>query len=209
MTPSKAGKDLAQFNVKNAVYNIVGETEVKPLTWMNTFTKNRNINTTPLYGDGEIQASLNADTSITGAIGATARDEDFEKNIGLAVALADSSFAEKAVDSVKKINFGFETEIVGKDGVVKVKKVWVFNVSVSPANESLTQTQENITQSNADYNYRGYGVNAKASDGTSDYVNPDTGKNVRVYTASVKPGMSAYASFLDAVPVPKMPAAQN
>ena len=38
MTPDKTGKDLAQFNVKNAVYNIDGTSEVKPLTWMNTFT---------------------------------------------------------------------------------------------------------------------------------------------------------------------------
>ena len=114
MTPDKTGKDLAQFNVKNAVYNIDGTSEVKPLTWMNTFTKNRNVNVTALYGDGEVQVSLYADTTISGAIGTTARDEEFEKAIGLAVALADSSLGEVAVNSVKKINFGFETEIVAK-----------------------------------------------------------------------------------------------
>lgn len=206
MTPNKKDKDLAQFNVKNAVYNIDGTSDVKPLTYMNTFTKSRNVNVTPLYGDGEVQVSLYADTTISGAIGTTARDEDFEKDIGLALALADASLGEIAVNSVKKINFGFETEIVGKDGVVKVKKVWVFNVQVSPPNESLTQTQENITQSTVDYNYTGYGVNAKANDGNSDYINPETGKTVRVYTASKKPSDTGYATFLDSVPTPKMPA---
>lgn len=206
MTPNKTGKDLAQFNVKNAVYNIEGTTDVKPLTWMNTFTKNRNVNVTSLYGDGEVQVSLYADTTISGAIGTTARDEEFEKAIGLAALLADSSLGEIAVNSVKKVNFGFETEIVGKDGVVKVKKVWVFNVQVSPPNESLTQTQENITQSTVDYNYTGYGVNAKASEGNSEYIDPATGKTVRVYTASKKPTDSNFATFLDAVPTPKMPA---
>ncbi|MDE7440238.1 MAG: hypothetical protein K2N23_07010 [Clostridia bacterium] len=204
MTPDKNGKVLAQFNVKNAVYNIDGSSDIKPLTWMNTFTKDRNINVTPLYGDGEVQVSLYADTTITGAIGTTARDEEFEKEIGLALALADKSLGEIAINSVKKINFGFETEIVGKDGKVKVKKVWVFNVQVSPPNESLTQTQENITQSTTDYNYTGYGVNAKSEDGKADYINPETGKTVRVYTASKKPTDDGYAEFLATVPTPKM-----
>lgn len=203
--PNKTGKTLAQFNVKNAVYNIDGTNEVKPLTWMNTFTKDRNVNITPLYGDGEVQVSLYADTTISGAIGATARDEEFEKDIGLAVKLADESLGEVAINSVEKINFGFETEIVGKDGIVKVKKVWVFNVQVSPPSESLTQTQENITQSTTDYNYTGYGVNAKSADGTTDYINPETGKTVRVYTASKKPSDTGYAAFLETVPTPKMP----
>lgn len=209
MTPDKKGKVLAQFNVKNAVYNIDGSSEVKPLTWMNTFTKDRNVNVTALYGDGEVQVSLYADTTITGAIGTTARDEEFEKEIGLAVALKDKSLGEIAVNSVKKVNFGFETEIVGKDGITKVKKVWVLNVQVSPPNESLTQTQENITQSTVDYNYTGYGVNAKASDGTADYINPETGKTVRVYTASKKPTDEGYAEFLESVPQPAMPELQT
>ncbi len=209
MTPNKTGKDLAQFNVKNAVYNIVGTTEVKPLTWMNTFTKNRNVNVTALYGDGEVQVSLYADTTISGAIGTTARDEEFEKDIGLAVQLADSSLGEVAVTSAKKINFGFETEIVGKDGIPKVKKVWVLNAQVSPPNESLTQTQENITQSTVDYNYTGYGVNAQNAEGNGDYVNPETGKPVRVYTVSKKPSDTGYATFLESIPTPKMPAASQ
>ena len=206
MTPDKKGKILAQFNVKNAVYNRDGTSDIRPLTWMNTFTKDRNVNVTALYGDGEVQVSLYADTQIAGAIGTTARDEDLEKDVGLAQALADNSLGEIAVNSPKKINFGFETEIVGKDGKTKVKKVWVFNVQVSPPNESLTQTQENITQSTTDYNYTGYGVNAKAEGGTTDYINPETGQTVRVYTASKKPSDTDYATFLDAVPTPTMPA---
>ncbi len=208
-TPNKTGKNLAQYNVKNAVYNVDGTTEVKPLTWMNTFTKDRNINVTPLYGDGEVQVSLYADTKITGAIGTTARDEELEKETGLSLKLADGSLAEIEVNSVKKINFGFETELVGKDGVAKVKKVWVFNVQISPPNESLTQNQENITQSTVDYNYTGYGVKAKAADGTGEYIDPETGKPVRVYTASKKPSESGYATFLDTVPTPKMPSEQS
>lgn len=206
MTPSKQGKTLAQFNVKNAVYNIDGTEEVKPLTWMNTFTKDRNVNTTPLYGDGEVQVSLASDKTISGAIGTTARDEEFEKDVGLAQAMADGSSAEIAVTNMKRINFGYETEIVGKDGNPKVKKVWVLGAQVSPPNESLTQTQDNISQSTVDYNYTGYGVNAKQASGNEDYIDPETGNPVRVYTVSKKPGDTGYDNFLTKVPVPTMPA---
>ena len=78
--PNKDGKTLVQFNVKDAVYSVEGETaSVKPLTYMNTFTKDRNISVKNIYGDGELQDSLYSDKSITGAIGTTARDMDFEK----------------------------------------------------------------------------------------------------------------------------------
>ncbi len=207
MTPDKKGKILAEFNVKNGVYNVDGSSEVKSLTWMNTFTKDRNVNTTPLYGDGEVQVSLAADTTISGAIGTTARDETFEKDLGLLKTMKDGSAGELAVTSMAKINFGFETEFVGKDGIKKVKKVWVLNVQVSPPNTSLTQTQDNITQSTTDYNYTGYGVNAKAEDGTTDYIDAASGNRVRVYTVSKMPGDSDYETFLDSVPVPAMPAA--
>lgn len=207
-TPSKQGKTLAQFNVKNAVYNIDGESTIKPLTYMNTFSKDRNVNTTPLYGDGEVQVSLASDKTISGAIGTTARDEEFEKDVGLAQPMKDGSTAEIAVTGMKRINFGYETEFVGKDGKPKVKKVWVLGVQVSPPNESLTQTQDNITQSTFDYNYTGYGVNVKQESGTEDYIDPETGNPVRAYTVSKKPSDNGFDNFLDSVPTPTMPAAQ-
>lgn len=69
--PEKTGKDLAQFNIKNAVYAVDGESSsVKPLTWMNTFTKDRNITTRAFYGDGEMIVSLASDRNISGTVGA-------------------------------------------------------------------------------------------------------------------------------------------
>ncbi len=202
-TPNKNGKVLAQFNVKNAVYAFVGSDEVKPLTFMNTFSKDRNINSTTLYGDGEAQVSLSSDKTISGAIGTTARDDDFETDLGIAEKMADGSKAELAVTSMKAINFGYETEFVGKDGITKTKKVWVLNVQISPPNESLTQTQDNITQSTFDYNYTGYGEFVKTADGNADYVDSETGCKMRAYTVSKKPGDEGYDTFLNSVPTPK------
>lgn len=203
MTPNKAGKVLAQFNVKNAVYVFVGDTKVKPLTFMNTFSKDRNINTTTLYGDGEAQVSLSSDKTISGAIGTTARDDEFEVDLGIAEKLSDGSKAELAITSMKAINFGYETEFIGKDGITKTKKVWCLNVQVTPPNESLTQTQDNITQSSFDYNYTGYGEYVKAAEGEEDYIDPETGGKMRAYTVSKKPGDKGYETFLDSVPTPR------
>lgn len=204
--PNKDGKILAYFNVKNAVYNIEGTEEIKPCTWMNTFAKDRNVTVLPLYGDGEVQVSLASDKNVSGKIGMTARDEEFEKDLGLTVIMQDGSTAEVAITSMKRVNFGYQTEFVGKNGIVKVKKVWVLNAQVSPPNESLTQTQDNISQSTVEYNYTGYGVNAKAASGEGDYIDSETGNPVRAYTVSKKPGEDGYDNFLDSVPKPRIKA---
>ena len=202
-TPSKTGKDLAQFNVKNAVYALEGTpSTVKPLTWMNTFSKDRNVTTHAFYGDGEMIVSLASDRSVSGTIGATARDDDFEKDAGLAIAPDGGGTAEIAVKSMPRISFGFETDYIGADGVRKAKKTWVFGVQVSPPNDSFTQDQDDITQSAADYAYTAYGVDLMDKTGNAVYVD-ENGQKVKVYTLSKKPSDTGYDTFLDSVPVPK------
>ena len=201
--PDKTGKDLAQFNVKNAVYAPEGSTQtVKPLTWMNTFSKDRSITTHAFYGDGEMIVSLSSDRSVSGTIGATARDDDFEQDVGLAIAPDGGGTAEIAVKGMPRICFGFETDYIGADGARKVKKVWVFGMQVSPPNESLTQDQDDITQSTADYPYTAYGVDLMDNAGTAVYVD-ENGQTAKVYTLSKKPGDTGYETFLESVPVPK------
>lgn len=205
--PNKTGKTLVQFNVKNAVYALVGASSpVKPLTYMNTLTKDRNVTVKNLYGDGELQDSLSSDRSVSGAVGTTARDTDFEKDLGLVMETDGGGLAEVAVKSTQRVNIGFETEYKEKDMPVKTKKVWILNVQISPPNESLTQNQDDITESTYDYNYTGYGVNLKDSEGTADYVD-ENGNTVRIYTATALPEDDNYATFLDSVPSPKVKSA--
>lgn len=200
--PDKTGKTLVQFNVKNAVYALVGvSSPVKPLTYMNTLTKDRNVTVKNIYGDGELQDSLSSDRSISGAVGTIARDTDFEKDLGL-IMETDAGLAEIAVKSTQRVNIGFETEYKEKGMPVKTKKVWILNVQVSPPNESLTQNQDDITESTYDYNYTGYGVNLKDSAGSEDYVD-ENGNTVRIYTATALPDDDNYDTFLDSVPTPK------
>lgn len=201
--PNKTGKDLAQFNIKNAVYAVEGESSaVKPLTWMNTFTKDRNITSHAFYGDGEMIVSLASDRNISGTIGATARDDTFEEAIGIAIKPSGGGVAEIAAKSMPRISFGFETDFIGEDGIRKTKKTWVFGMQVSPPNDSFTQDQDDITQSNADYPYTAYGVNLQAATGGTAYID-ENGQTVKIFTYSKKPGDDGYETFLDSVPVPK------
>lgn len=205
----KAGKDLAQFNVANAVYAVAdAEGTVLPFTYMNTFSKERGIQTQNLYGDGELQDILYADKSITGIIGATARDKDFEKAVGFREDDGNGGSDEIAVKDVKKIHFGFETTIKEKGKPPRAKRVWVFNVAVVPPNESLTQNQDNVTLSTFDYNFTGYGIYKKDAQGESDYVDAN-GQRTKVFTMSSEPGDANYETFLESVPIPKMAAQQS
>ena len=203
-TPDKTGKDLAQFNVKNAVYALDGESStVKPLTWMNTFTKDRNVTTHDFYGDGQLIVSLSADKNVTGTLGMTARDQDFEADAKLVVKPAGGGVAEVAVSSMPKMSIGFETDFIGADGIRTTKKTWVLGVQVSPPNDSFTQDQDDVTQSAADYSYTAQGTYLQAATGSTVYVDTETGRPVRVYTYSKRPGDDGYDTFLDSVPVPK------
>ena len=202
-TTGKNGKDLVQYNVQNAVYSLAGDSSgaVKPLTFMNTFSKDRNVTVKDFYGDGELQDSAFSDLTISGAIGTTARDEEFEKDLGFLQALALGLTGELSVTSTTRVHLGLETFIKKKGQPVQVKRVWVFNLQISPPSESLTQNKEDITESTGDYNYKGYGVNLKKTGGTEDYVD-DNGMKKKVFTVSSRPSDAGYADFFKTVPVP-------
>ena len=205
MANKKDGKTLIQFNVKNGVYAVAadgdGTATVKPLTYMNTFSKERSPQTKQIYGDGEVQDTLVTEKSVSGALGVTARDKEFESDLGFTEAMANGE-GDVALSSFKRAHLGFETEVKEKGKPAKVKKVWVFNAEVMPASESLTQNQDDITPSTADYSYTAYGVNLKDSTGTSDYVD-ENGQTKKVFTLSCMPGEDGYDTFLESVPIPK------
>lgn len=202
-TLDKSNKDLVQYNVQNAVYALADDTAgtVKPLTFMNTFSKDRNVKVKDFYGDGEVQDSAYSDLTVSGAIGVTARDMDFEKDIGLIETLKDGLSAELAVTGTKRVHLGLETFIKKKGQAAQVKRVWIFNLQISPPSESLTQTKEDITESTFDYSYVGYGTNVKSADGQSDYVD-ENGMRKKAFTVSARPTDAGYQTFFEKVPVP-------
>lgn len=206
---SKTGKTLISFNVKNGQFAVKGSSSYESpqsLTWLTKFSKEKNLSTKPIYGDGEMQITLVNDKGFTGIIGMTAQDIEYNKALGFAKDI-DGGLAEVKQLSIVENALYFETDYCGKDGVTKTKKVWVFGVETQAPSESLDQNGDDISESNVEYNLTIKGTNLKDTDGTTDYVDSTTGQTVKCYTYSKVPTDTGYSTFGSAVPVPKVQAA--
>jgi hypothetical protein len=203
--PSKAGKNIIEFNCKNGVYSVDGQT-VKPLGYLTAISTEKNIDTKDIPGDGETILSLTNDKGSTGSLEMTARDDDFEKSLGFEMEI-EQGLAEVQVLGSEDIAIGAECYIIVKDktsgkAVQKTKKVWWLNVNVAPAGTSLSQNTDGINESTASYGLTIKGVNLMGSDGTTTYVD-ENGNTRKIFKISCLPDNSAYETFLDKPPIPK------
>ena len=198
-TPSKAGKTLLQYNCKNGVYSVDGQ-EVNPLGFLASITTDKNTSSTDKYGDGELQVTLISDKGSTGTLEMTARDTEFEIALGFMKELSNGLGEVQVVEN-KTISIGFETYMMGADGIQKTKKVWFLGVNVAPAGESISQTTDAINDTTASYPITIKGVNLKAAGGSTDFVDAN-GNTIKVFKLSSVPTDSNYATFLESVPVP-------
>lgn len=203
--PSKTGKTLIEYNCKNGVYNLGGnDSSIKPLGYLSSVTTEKNMASTEKYGDGELVLSVITDKGSTGTLELTARDSDFETDLGFLKSIA-SGLAEVQVRENKTISIGFECSFVGSDGTEKTKKVWFLGVNVSPAGDSLSQNTDGTNESAASYPITIKGVDLLDSAGTSVWTDAN-GNSYKVYKISSKPGDTGYATFLDSVPLAKVAA---
>ena len=203
--PSKAGKNIIEFNCKNGVYSVDGST-VKPLGYLTAISTEKNINTKDIYGDGEIILSQMNDKGSTGSLEMTARDDDFEKDLGFEMEI-EQGLAEAQVLGNVDIAVGAECYIVVKDktsgkAVQKTKKVWWLNVNVAPAGTSLSQNTDTTNEATVSYPLTIKGTNLLGRDGTSAYVD-ENGNTRKVFKISCLPGNANYETFLDTVPIPR------
>lgn len=203
--PSKAGKNIIEFNCKNGVYSVDGST-VKPLGYLTAISTEKNIDTKDIYGDGEIILSQMNDKGSTGSLEMTARDDDFEKDVGFEMEI-EQGLAEVQVLGNVDIAIGAECYIVVKDktsgkAVQKTKKVWWLNVNVSPAGTSLSQNTDTTNEATVSYPLTIKGTNLLGKDGTSAYVD-ENGNTRKIFKISCLPGNANYETFLDTVPIPK------
>lgn len=198
-TPNKQGKTLIEYNCKNGVYAI--GSEIKPLGYLASVTTDKNMSTTEKYGDGELQLTLITDKGGTGSLELTARDSEFEKDLGFAMDI-ENGVAEIQVLENKTIAVGFESYITLASGVTKTKKVWLIGVNVAPAGDALSQNTDSTNEATASYGITIKGTNLKASSGEGDYVDTN-GNTIKVFKVSCLPGQTGYENFLDSVPVPK------
>lgn len=194
---SKEGKTLIEYNIRNVVYSVDGST-VKPWTYASALSLSKSTETKDIYGDGELQLSILTDNGMTGNIDATARDTDFEKDLGFVMDM-DNGTGEVSVVENKNISIGCEIYFMGADGVAKVKKKWFFGVQVAPASESLSQNTSSINESTASYGLTVRGVTLMDSTGLAEYKD-ENGVGRKCFSKTSKPGDSNYAAFLESVP---------
>lgn len=208
MAIDKTGKTLVGFNVKNgqfAVKTSSGYDTPVSLTWLTRFAKDKNLSTKEIYGDGQLQITLVNDKGFTGSIGMTAQDLEYNKAMGFAQDI-DGGLAEIKQLSVVDHAIYFETDFIGKDGITKTKKVWVFGVTVQAPSESLDQNTTDINESTVEYAITIQGINLKNATGDADYVDAETGQTVKCFTYSKVPTDDGYDTFGDSVPAPKVSA---
>ncbi len=200
-TPSKEGKKLIEYNCKNGVYNLGGDdSTIKPLGYLTSITLDKNIQTKDIYGDGDLQLSILSDKGSTGTLEMTAKDDEFDVDLGFAMKITQG-LADIQVLQNKSIAIGFECYITTTDGITKTKKVWLLGVNVSPASDGLSQNTDTINEKTASYGITVKGTNLKATGGATDYVDAN-GNTIKVYKITSLPSDTGYATFLDSVPVP-------
>jgi hypothetical protein len=201
-TPSKTGKNLIEYNVKNGVYALDGSTStVSPLGYLASMTLDSNISTKEIYGDGSLVLSVITDKGKTGTLEMTARDYDFEEALGFVKELSNG-LGELQVVENKTLSIGYECYVTGADGVTKTKKIWLLGVNVSPASDSLSQNTDTTNEATASYGLTVKGVNLQDSTGTGDYTDTN-GNTYKVWKLTSMPTDTGYSTFLDSVPTPK------
>lgn len=202
---SKIGKTLIQFNVKNGQYAVKSSGDswqVSPLTWLTSFSKEKDLSTTDIFGDGEKLLTLVNDKGFTGTLGMTAQDEEYNKALGFAQVLASGTGEVQQLSAVQHAIY-FETQYAGEDGITKTKKVWVFGVETQAPSESYEQNTDSINQSTVEYAITIKGVDLMDSTGSTVYRDTN-GNTKKCFTLSCKPGDTGYDTFENSVPTPKV-----
>lgn len=202
----KTGKVLIQFNVKNGQYAIKSGNAwvISPLTWLNSFSKEKDLDSSDIYGDGEKQLTLVNDKGFTGTLGLTAQDYEYNKALGFNVQLSNGLAEVQQLSSIEHCIY-FETQYTGKDGVAKTKKTWVFGVNAQAPSETYDQNTDSVNQSTIEYAITIKGVNTMDSTGEVEYKD-ENGNTIKTFTLSKVPGDTGYDTFENTVPVPTMSA---
>ncbi len=207
MAKSRAEKELIAYNVKKVVIALYDESSgtygtVQDVNYAVEFAKEKSINTAAVYGDGEIQTTLVADSGMTGTLTLTAADQELEVLIG-SKEIIDGAYIEREMKSIPRCAIGFETEYLIKGAAAKVKKVWHYGVEILPGATTLSQTTDTPQTNNFAYPLTIYGNNIKNAAGTADDVDSD-GQTRKGFSKSVTPDHDDYATFLATVSALKM-----
>lgn len=204
--PSNENKTLVRFNIQNIKYATMDAqgkyntpvsygTAIKMALEANSSIKD-------IFGDGRRICSIVNDKGKTGTMTTNNISDDYEVAMGrkivTAVGLADIQQRKNVVHAIY-----FETSGLKGDGSMPLSKTWLFGVTSSRPSESYNQNTDDVNESSFDTPLVISGTNLLKADDTK-FVD-DKGNEVLVWQLTVTPDDENFATFGDAVVLPKMP----
>lgn len=196
-----------QFNIKEvkfAVKSDLGEYGApEDLAYAESISLEPTYQSQHLYGDGLIIGEITSDKGMTGSLAIVQPSDVYEIAMKRKRLVAGGTADITQKDSVEHAIY-FEVDSLS-GGVNKTVKVWLLNVTSGKPTETFTQSKENPTINNLEIPLVILGETLKNADGTADYVD-ENGNTVKVTRIVSRPTDANYATFGDAVPVPKVTA---
>jgi hypothetical protein len=198
-------KKIAEFNIENAKFAIKASGIYgTPIVFNHatSFGKEANSNLKDIYGDGRIVASFVSDNGLTGKLGLLAIDKEYETAMGRYLDVTGGLAEVKQLTVVPHAIY-IETNVANEGQPVVLAKAWYLNVTSGKASETYSQNTDNINESNIEYPLNIRGEVLQDSTGTSDYIDPTTGKKVYVFRVIKLPSDADYETFGNSVPTVK------
>jgi len=204
--PSNENKTLVRFNIQNIKYATMDAqgTYGTPVSYGTAIKMALEANSSikDIFGDGRRICSIVNDKGKTGTMTTNNISDDYEVAMGrkivTAVGLADIQQRKNVVHAIY-----FETSGLKGDGSMPLSKTWLFGVTSSRPSESYDQNTDDVNESSFDTPLVISGTNLLKADDTK-YVD-DKGNEVLVWQLTVTPDDENFATFGDAVVLPKMP----
>lgn len=208
--PSNENKTLVRFNIQNIKYATMDAqgkyntpvsygTAIKMALEANSSIKD-------IFGDGRRICSIVNDKGKTGTMTTNNISDDYEVAMGrkivTAVGLADIQQRKNIVHAIY-----FETSGLKDDGSMPLSKTWLFGVTSSRPSESYNQNTDDVNESSFDTPLVISGTNLLKADDTK-FVD-DKGNEVLVWQLTVTPDDENFATFGNAVVLPKMPTVEG
>lgn len=198
-------KTLVRFNVQNIHYAVKeGGEYAAPVSYGTAIKMALEADSAvkKIYGDGRRICSIVNEKGKTGTMTTNNVSDEYEIAMGRKIKTASGLAEIKQQKNVEHAIY-FETCGLDSDGGMPIAKTWVYGVTSSRPSESFDQNTDDINESSFDTALEIGGTPLLAADGKT-YKDEVTGNDVIVWQMTVTPDDPEYATFGDAVVLPKM-----
>ena len=200
-------KTLVRFNVQNNKFAVKGAdgTYASPVAYgtAKKITLEADAAVKDLYGDGRRICGIVREKKKTGTLTTNNVSDEYEIAMARRVRTANGLAEIQQQREVEYAHY-FETCGLDSDGGMPVAKTWVYGVTSQRPSETFDQDTEDVNESSFDTPLTIAGTELLDATGKKAYVDPVTGREVRVWQMTVVPGDPDYETFGDAVVLPRM-----